>query len=175
MGVPIVGRPLAAPAANTDNYGGTFSANNLTLVDGTNPSFIQPLRIALTYVDASDASLYVSADAPNNAESHRSPLASITPQTGKVVQVSIASLVPPDGKQHPASALLHLIAPLKATHWNVYCSVNGGIFYLQNAQPIPISTLTYTLLGTPQTSGHVLRFGQYPDRHLTIQKTRQRA
>jgi hypothetical protein len=49
-----------------------------------------------------------------------------------------------------------------ASHWNVYVGAQSGPLYLQNAMPMPVSTVQYTLTGAPLLSGYQMGAGQVP-------------
>lgn len=175
LGIPIVLRPLVRPAATFEIKSGTWDDTNVSLASGfgtldTNTS----LDVAITYVDQSQGDFYVSADIRNNCESATSDPITIQMQDGMVVSIDITSLSPPTGRQSRAQVMLVVVAPLKATGWNVYVGGTGGTLYLQNSTPIPIATKTYELAGDPVLSGHESGLGQYADRRLSLIKTRQR-
>jgi len=176
LGVPVVLRPLQAPAAYFERSAGSWGQTNVSLVAGPGTlTASNSCDIAITFVDMSQANLYVSATQPNNAESNPSGVITQVMNTAQVLSVSIASLNPPTGRQDPAQVLVSVMSPMKATHWNVYVGTSGGTLYLQNGSPIPIATKTYTLAGDPVLSGFPVGIGQYQDRRLSIMPTRQRA
>jgi hypothetical protein len=174
MGIPIVLQPLYAPAAYFTRNPGSWDSTNLSLASGSG-TISATIDVVVTYVSQGAQNLFVSSANPNNAESDAPPRASLAMTPGKVLQVSIASLNPPNGVQDPSSVLVTVIAPLAATGWNIYAGVSGGNLYLQTASPIPIATKSYTLPGDPILSGTSLSVGQYPNRRLSITPTRQRA
>lgn len=175
LGLPIVLRPLFGPAAYFVVNPGTWDQSNLSLVSGAGTlDNTNSVDVVITYVDMSQANLYVSSAQINNAESNPSQIATIVMQTGKVVEVSISSLNPPTGAQDPSTVLICVMSPLKATHWNVYAGTHGSTLFLQNASPIPIATETFTFPGDPVLSGFPVGIGQYPDRRLSLLPMRQR-
>lgn len=176
LGLPIVTRPLSRPAATFERDSGDWDTDNLSLTSGSGTWTTASIcDVAITYCDMSQSNLYVSSTSAGNAESEPSDTVSLTMETGKVLTVDISSLVPPTGAQHPSQISQIVISPLKATHWNVYAGITGGTLYLQNASPIPIATTSYTFSGDPVLSGHKAGIGQYPDRRLSLCRTRQRA
>lgn len=177
LGAPIVLRPLYAPAAYFTRNSGSWDATNVTLTAGAGTlDNTHSCDVVVTYVDMSQANLYVSAAKPNNAESELADRITQVMNTGDVLEVSIASLNPPTGAQDPSQVLVVVISPLKATHWNIYVSATpGGTLFLQNANPIPIATETYTFAGDPVFSGYMSGLGQYADRRLSLVPMRQRA
>lgn len=175
LGVPIVLRPLAAPAAVFERDTGTWTSANVSKVVGSGTLDAVDLDVAITYVDTSAADLYVSPSVRNNAESHPSERITVSAETGKVLSVDISSLNPPTGVQHPSQVLVCVVSPMKATHWNVYVGNKDGTLYLQNPTPIPIGTDSYTLSGDPVLSGFTAGIGQYASRRLSLVPTRQRA
>lgn len=173
-GIPLVTSPLPRPGALFERDAGTWDNSNLSQTAGSGT--IQGTRdVVVTYVDMTAVTPYVDEDNRGNSESHPSDRASISLTSGNVLRVSISTLVPPTGVQHPAQQIMAVVKPLTATHWNVYVGTLDGPLYLQNASPIPIDTTTYTLTGDPVTSGANPGVGQYPDRLMTLLLTRQRA
>ena len=203
LGIPMIIQPLAAPAALFERspvdylgslnspYGnnawttpGTFGNANLSSVNSVGTSG-GSFTVVVTYVNQGmmqqtgqflpDSTKYVSSSKNGNAESAGSPLASITVPAGSAMQVSIASLYPPNGLQDPATRLLCVTLPLAATGWNVYAGPINGTLTLQNNAPISIFTKTFMFPGDPTTTGVPLGTGQYDDRKLSLNPTRQRA
>lgn len=176
LGIPVVLQPLSAPAATFTRNAGTWGPSNVTLVNGSGSMNGAVVNVAITYVDQSQDNLYYNASAPNNAESQCTEWMEMTLATGKVLQFNIASLNPPNGTQDPATILVTVIAPLQATGWNIYVGLaSSNTLYLQNSEPIPITTLEYTLPSDPTFSGYQVGLGQYESRRLSITPTRQRA
>lgn len=176
LGIPLVMRPLSRPAALFERDSGTWDSSNVTLAnDAAGTINDEAYDVVVTYVDMSANNLYVSKELDGNAESHPSDRARIELLTGKVILVDISSLNPPTGVQHPSQRILHAVAPLKATHWNVYVGKANGVLKLQNASPIPISTTSYQLTGNPGTVGYSSGSGQYADRVMALNPTRQRS
>ncbi len=175
LGIPVVIRPLARPAATFERDSGTWDSSNLSLVSGVGVLNGVDYDVAITYVDMSQPNLYVSPSSIGNAESAPSDRAVISLTTGNVIHIDISSLGPPTGIQHPSQVLLCVISPLRATHWNVYVGPSGGTMRLQNATPIAIATTTYTLAADPTATGSFMGVGQYGSRRLSLTPTRQRA
>lgn len=174
LGIPVVIRPLVRPAAKFERNTGTWDSSNVNLVTGSGIA-TTPFDVVVTYCDMSQSNFYASAAMPNNCESELSDVVTVTPGGAQVIEVDITSLNPPSGAQHPSQILVVVVSPLRATHWNVYIGNQGGVLYLQNAAPIPITTKTYTLVSDPVMSGYESSNGQYPDRRLSIAPMRQRA
>ncbi len=176
LGVPIVLRPLFAPASYFTRDAGTWDWTNVSLVSGSGTlDNTVSVDVAVTFVDMSAANLYVSPAKINNAESNASDVITQALDTGKVLEVDITSLNPPTGTQNPAQVLVTVVAPLKATHWNMYVGKTGKTLYLQNPAPIPIATTSHVLPGDPVFSGYRMGLGQYADRRLSLVPMRQRA
>lgn len=174
LGLPVVLRPLARPAATFERDSGTWDSTNVTAVAGAG-TITGSRDVVITYVDMSDSTLYISPTVRNNSESEPADRITLTITTGNVVSVDISSLDPPTGVQHPSQILVCVVSPLRATHWNVYVGAVDGTLYLQNTDPIPIATKTYTLAANPATSGPTAGIGQYASRRLSLVPTRQRA
>lgn len=174
LGVPMVIRPIARPAAKFERSTGTWDSTNVSLVAGSGTA-TTAFDVVVTYVDMSQPNFYASAAKPGNCESENSDVVTVTPTAAQVIQVDINSLNPPTGAQHPSQIMVVVVSPLKATHWNVYCGLSSGVMYLQNSVPIPIATKTFTFPGNPILSGFQSGNGQYPDRRLSLVPTRQRA
>lgn len=157
-GLPVVWRPLSAPAAAYDWQPGTWGDANLAATSGAGTEAGGEMSVQVSYVDQT---AYLSRSKRGNAESHPSMPATLTVASGEVLVVDISSLNPPDGAAPPTGSAQGLAIGRKATGWNLY--VNG---VLQNAVPIPIATKTYTLAADPEVSADPWRRigeGQYPD------------
>jgi hypothetical protein len=166
---------MLRPGAYFERNSGSWSSANVTTVPGPG-TLDTPVAcdVLITYCDMSQANLYVDASRTNNAESDGSDTINVSMTAGNVLSVDISTLNPPSGAQHPSQMMVVVVSPLKATHWNVYVGMTGGVLYLQNMAPIPVSTKSYTLAGDPVLSGYTFNGGQYPDRRLSISPTRQR-
>jgi hypothetical protein len=67
-------------------------------------------------------------------------------------------------------------SPLQATHWNVYVGRDGDQnLWLQNANPIPVGTQSFTLPNAPLLSGNALISGQSEDFNYAFQNVLSRA
>ena len=174
LGIPIVLRPLPVPGARFERDSGTWDSDNVTQAAGPGVAS-GALSVAVTYVDMTTSSLYVSPVSRGNAESNPSERIAVTLVSGNVISVDITSLVPPTSVQHPSQLLIHVISPLTATHWNVYVGTSTGLLYLQNPTPIPIATKAYTLTGDWVSNTATSGEGQYSDRRLSLVPSRQRA
>ena len=169
QGIPVVLVPIPCPGAVHEPDSGTWSVANLSAVTAGSGAQ-QVLTVAITYVG--DA--YVSATDQGNAESGLSAQATITVAANKVLHIDIASLHPPTGSVSVGTSQNQWVN-MAAVGWNVYVSVTGGIFYLQNASPIPIATKSYQLTGAAAVSGSQSGNGQFPDMNVTIQRRLNRA
>jgi len=178
-GLPIVVSPLSAPAAELEPSSGSWVADNLSLVTSPSGTSSISFDVVITYVDMSSSQLYVSPSIRNNAESMPSKVAKIDGAAGSVISVDISTLNPPSGTQPKNTWQVCRITPLKATHWNLYIgaskTVNDGKQYLQNASPIPIDQLVYTLSADPLSSGALPGNGQVEDRRMTMPRVRRRS
>ncbi len=170
VGLPMVYRPMPAPASTLLRNPGTWTTSNVSSVTQAGPAG-GAFDIAVTYVDQT---FYRTPVLKNNSEGFISARVAITVPSGKVLSVSIATLRPPDGTADPADVCLALTTPLTATGWNVYVGTVGGDLYLQNATPIAIATTSHQLPLDPVLSGHVSDFGQFPDAYYTVQDLLQR-
>lgn len=174
LGIPVVNGPLAAPGATFERDAGTWDSSNLSLVAGSGTATTMK-DVVVTYVDMGAPLPYVDSSDRGNSESHQSEIVQITPTSGNVISVNISSLNPPTGRQHPSQQIKCVIPMRRATHWNVYAGEADGTLYLQNAAPIAITTTSFDFPGNPLTSGPKPGLGQYADRILTLNPTRQRA
>lgn len=173
QGTPIVYKPMACPGAIHEYNTGAWSNSNVTTVAGTNANGTTLYDVAITWVDQTK---YFGPTNKGNAESAPSARAAqISVATAQVLRVSIAGLNPPNGLT-PINVQLGqgLVIPGNASGWNIYVGAPDGILYLQNATPIPIGTLAYSLSGAPVLSGYQADQGQYPDALFTMQKTLMR-
>lgn len=175
LGIPLVIRPLSAPGALFERNSGDWDESNVGTTAGSGTLDDQVVEVAVTFVDMTDASLYVSSTVKHNAESAGSDKIKVMLTTGNVVTVDISSLNPPDGTQPRSLQIMCVMAPLTATHWNVYVGKSGKNLYLQNGTPIPIATKVHTLSGDPTFSGSILDSGQYQERRISISNLRQRS
>jgi hypothetical protein len=155
-GIPVVYKPLAAPAALMAHDSGTWLA---ATADG--PGTASDLfNVAVTYFDST---------ASRNCESHPSVAQPVPVSEGSVVTVDISGLNPPNGLGNPIDIARAIITPLNATHWNLWVGGQNAPMIRQNAAPIPITTKTFTLPGDPVASGPKVGTGQWMDQFLTIQ------
>jgi hypothetical protein len=174
LGVPCVIRPLARPAAMFERGSGSWSTSNISLVAGSGTR-TDKVDVAITYVDMSQPNFYASESSNGNSESDASDTLTQLMVAGHNLHVDISTLNPPTGVQDKSQQLIVVIAPLKATHWNVWAGTSGSTLYLQNAAPISIATTSYTLPADPLLSGPAVGIGQYSDRRLALLPLRQRA
>ncbi len=176
LGLPLVLRPLSAPAAFFERNAGSFGATNLTNETDAAGTLDETVNVAVTYTCNSGNGRYVSPTDKGNSESCSCVAVSKLLESGSVLKVDISTLNPPDGTQPVSQQISCVITPLAATHWNIYVGQeNSEDLYLQNDSPIPITTTSYQFTGNPTFSGDLLDPGQYPDRLMSIIKKRQRA
>lgn len=170
-GLPIVLQPLPCPGAIHERNSGTWSASNLSSVV-TGGAAGGTFDVVVSWVDQSK---YVSQSSKGNAESGPSAIANLTVAAGRSLSVSIASLIPPNGKPYQSGTFADgILAMLNATGWNIYAGPSGGTLRLQNASPIPIATQSYALPGDPLVTGAILGPGQYPDANYAFLNTLNR-
>ncbi len=169
-GIPIVYRALECPAAAQSLAGNQSWAASATARVGATD--VGARDVAITYVDQS---FYVSPAKKQNGESNVSARKSVTLAADQAIRVDISGLVPPDGSIAPAQLARGFSSSMKATGWNVYVGAAGGKLVLQNEQPIPIATKTFTMSTNIATSGVVADQGQVPSAFLTISTLTQRA
>lgn len=160
-GLPWVAQPLEAPGSKHGANAGTWTGANLTIVAGAGTA--QTLGVAITYYDASR---YVSEANTQNAESGPSAILAVNQPASSVLQVSIASLNPPNGAMDQVGLSQGAWTPLNATHWVIWVGQQGSPLYLQAA--LPIATKSYTFGGDPVLSGSQLKQGQWPDLNLVF-------
>lgn len=169
-GLPVALAPLPCPGALHEWNSGTWDGTNVLGVSGgSSPE--ATYTVAITWVDASR---YQSTAAKNNGESGPSKVMAFTLPANQLLRVNIASLRPPNGVPAARTPADGAFSTLAASGWNVYVGSYDGPLYLQNAQPVPVATLEYTLAGAPVLSGAVLDPGQVPDTNFTFANTLQR-
>ena len=179
-GIPYVRVPFPAPGAIFEPGQGTWGLNNLSQVvqAGTTGG---NYTVAITWVDQSSQSAnYVSPLNKNNSESGPSMvypstftdgMLQITLTAGHALSINITSLTPPNGQVSLPEASITGVSQGThiATGWNIYIGdADGGSLYLQNAQPIPVATKTYTLTTDPVLTGYTMGRGQYPDANMPM-------
>ncbi len=168
-GVPVVYKPLACPGATHEPNAGTFDSTRLSLTAGTNANATTTYYVAVTWTDSAQG--YVSSANKGTGESGPSTAVPIAVTTNNVIKVDITPLNPPNGSG-PASIAtgLGLFIKGNATGWNVYVGSSAtGPLYLQNATPVAIATITYTLAGAPTTTGAAMDTGQGVQAMYTMQ------
>jgi hypothetical protein len=163
IGLPLVYAPLPAPGAILERAGSFTEVNVLTVVNAAGTS-TDEIDVAITWV---------SDPAATNFESYRSQRVPITLSNGRVLKVSIAGLIPPDGEQPAHTQALSRYATRIATGWNVYVGKRSGKLYLQNLSPLNLST-DYTATGNPTYSGVQSGLGRYADINLVLESNLRR-
>jgi hypothetical protein len=171
FGLPVVQEPLPCPGALHEHNSGTWTAANLTGVAG-GAQAATTYEVAITWVDGSR---YQSAAAKGNAESGPSQTLAFTVPVNQLLRVDITSLVAPTAaNQYRWSMADGPLALLNPTGWNLYVGRPDEGLWLQNGQPIPAGTKTYTLAGAPGLSGTPLDPGQKPDARYAFRPILQR-
>ena len=169
-GIPVSNTPLVCPGAIHEFNAGFWGQSNVTATAGMNANVLAQYDVAITWVDQSK---YVSPSNNGNAESGPSAVQQLDVPPNQVIAISIAGLNPPNGTSPVNVSLgLGVVTPGNATGWNVYVAATNAVpyyMYLQNAVPIPIASLSYTLAGAPVLTGNILMPGQLPDSYQTIQ------
>jgi hypothetical protein len=159
IGLPWLAQPMEAPGALHGANAGIWSTANLSSVAGSGTG--QALQVAITYYDASK---YIAEGNTFNAESGPSAILPYVQAADTVLQVSIASLNPPNGVMDQVGLSESSWTPLNATHYNLFVGAAAGPLFLQFATPI--GTKIATLPGDPVLSGPTLGVGQWPDQNL---------
>lgn len=164
-GIPIVNRPMPAPAAYQELNTGTWGDSNLSRLNSIGIVSGDPeVEVVVTWVDSQ---FYTSSALNMNGEGGSSPIATIQLHTGDFAVVDISTLNGPNGQYRPSAIANVPITPMTATGWNVYASVANGPFILQNAAPVPYATKTFTI-NPLLTTGFPLTNGQYADMWIPI-------
>ncbi len=164
-GVPIVNRPMAAPAAYQEFQAGTFDDTNLTRLNNISVVTDDPtVEVVVTWIDNR---YYTSFRVNANAESGPGPIASLQLHSGDFAVVDISTLNAPNGMYRPSAIANIPIVPLNASGWNVYASIGGGPFILQNSSPIDYATKSFTV-NPLLTTGFQLTNGQYADLSIPL-------
>lgn len=174
-GLPMVALPLPCPGALHEYMAGDWGSGNVTFAPptfGAGEPTDQSYDVAITWVDQSQ---YINSSNIQNAESGPSKIVNVTVPAQQVMTVDIETLTPPGSVVIPRGIADGPYVSRTATGWNVYVGQPGGPLCLQNATPLPLSTVTYTLAGVPALNGFVMRPGQLPDANYTFQRTLQRA
>lgn len=169
IGLSIIRQPLSAPGALHDSKAMGTVFDLVTSVSGESGSGMDA-DVAITWVNGN---AYVSPVQPNKGESGPSARVTFTIPVNSLLNVSIADLIPPDGTSPYDAFADGILAPLAATHWNVYAGVTGGTLFLQNSTPIPLGTETWS--GYPVLSGFRASTGQVRDIRLPFRNLFHRA
>ena len=163
-GLPMVARPLEAPGAKHGFRPGTWSADNLTAIDGGTNAADQPVQVAITYYDSSR---YRSQSNNGNAESGPSQIVPFIIPANQLLRVDITSLNPSNGQPDAVGMSQGIVTPLAATHWNLWVGATADNLRLQ-IEGIPIDVKQQTLSGDPLATGPGLGRGQYADQNLVF-------
>lgn len=169
-GLPIVYRPFPCPGAVLERNAGTWGNSNVIAVSHAGPAG-GSFDVAITWVDQTyyrGPQYGGLLNLKGNSESYTSARIAITVAANNVISVNLTGLVPPTANEDPAYINMALATSLNASAFNVYVGTSGGILYLQNNTPVPVSTGTYQLAGDPVLSGYASDFGQYQDACYTF-------
>jgi hypothetical protein len=169
-GLPTVVSPLVCPGAIHELGAGVFGASNLSSVPGGTVSETD-YEVSISWVNGT---IYQSPSIPVNGESGPSASVAITVPNLNLLLVNINGLHAPGSLTIPRPITQYYVSQV-ATHWNVYAGVPGGIKYLQNPAPIPLSQTSYALTAAPVLSGFQLWSGQVADSIQRIQRVAGRA
>lgn len=161
MGLPVVYKPMACPAAVMAHSPGSFS---ITAQAGAGSVTPGSYDVVLTYLDSTQST---------NNESHPSATVTVSVTAGQNILADITNLNPPNGQGNPIDIAQCIITPLTATHWNLYAAPTGATPILQNQAPIPIATKQYTL-SSFATYGIQVGLGQSANQRLVISRTLKR-
>lgn len=167
-GVPIVYRPMPAPAATQYRRPGSWTAGQAVQAGAT---AVGQYDVTITYVDQGR---YIDQINFANAESGPAVLQTVTLTSGNSITLDITNLTPPNGAVPMESLARGFVVPLNATGWNIYVGLHDQTQYLQNANPVMIASKTFQLPGDPVLSGYAVGIGQYPEAFLTTQDLIQR-
>jgi hypothetical protein len=163
VGLPLVYAPLPAPGAIMERAG-SFGSANVTLVANVAGTSTDEIDVVITWV---------SDPAATNFESYRSQRFPITLVNGQVLKVTLAGLIPPDGKQPAHTQASSRYSTRVATGWNVYVGKRSGTLYLQNLSPLGLA-VDYTATTNPTYSGTQSGLGQYADINLVLESNLRR-
>lgn len=169
-GLPVVWAPLPCPGAVHEWGAGEWTPEHVSSVQaGTSPEVV--LQVAITWVDETR---YQGTGNKGNAESGPSRVVTFVLPADERLKVSIAGLQASDGEPRLRSAGEISFRTLQATGWNIYAGLVDGPLWLQNATPVPVGQIEYTLADLPVVDGVMLQPGQAPDVHLAWQNVLQR-
>lgn len=158
LGLPVVAQPLHRPGSWHGAYG-TWSEDNLSLVSGGNAADTS-IEVAITWTNAARLSQVAGREDGESAPSERAVL-SATP--GNNVQIDISPLTPLLTAPERAGEYGEFVTPMIPDGWNIYAAVQGETLRLQNSEPLPISTTTYTIQDTLVVTSNPVGTGQRPD------------
>jgi len=141
-GIPAVSNPFPCPGASGEIDTGSFTADDVTLIDGGSSTTDQQLAVAVSWIGAD----WVSEEERHNAESALSEPVRITVPAGKGLQVSIARLQPVTDMNYGLK-YLGGYKPLTAVGWNVWVGKQGmekldRLWLQQSAIPLSIKEIT---------------------------------
>ena len=159
QGIPIVLIPLPCPGALRVFNAGSWTSSNVTAGGSGSTETGLAYVVAITWVGAG----YVSSSARGNSESAGSAQIPIQTAAAQKISVSIATLNPPSTTGPATGTADAIYTQMAATGWNVYVGRPGQPLYKQNATPLTVATLSYTLADAPVLSGATLQEGQFSD------------
>jgi hypothetical protein len=169
-GLPVVWQPLPCPGAVHEWGAGEWTPEHVSSVPAAS-SADMTLQVAITWVDGSR---YQSPGAKGNAESGPSRVVAFVLPADERLKVSIAGLQAPAGAARLRAPGEAQFGTMTATGWNIYAGMLAGPLWLQNAAPVPVGQIEYTLPDVPLLGGEMLEPGQAPDVHLAWQNVLQR-
>jgi hypothetical protein len=172
-GIPVVTSPLPCPGAIREFNSGSWGSANVTCGGAGSDEQGASYSVAITWVNVPKYQSYANT---GNGESGPSAFVEATPLAGQVITASITGLNPPNGMAAKIGVSDGVYSPLQATHWNVYVGRDGDQnLWLQNANPIPVGTQSFTLPNAPLLSGNALISGQSEDFNYAFQNVLSRA
>jgi hypothetical protein len=172
-GFPVVLSPFSRPGALWDAGAGVWGSANVSQTSGGTYPNDASYDVSITWVSLP---AYISPINQNGGESAGSERATIDVTAGQVILVSLSGLNPPTGKMNPNTGTAQgIYSSANATGFNVYTGLKGGILYLQNNSPIPLTSGGFAFQGPPVLSGTVLNAGQPAQYDFSMQTMLWRA
>lgn len=173
-GLPVVLQPFACPGAIREYGAGVWGPTNVTGGGTGSDETGHVYDVVITWVNSVG---YVSWANNGNSESAPSSIVTLPVTGGQVLTISLAGLNPPTGLLSMNLGTADgIYTPQPATGWNVYAGITGGILWLQNSEPIPVATTSYTFENAPSlNNGMNVGMGQHPDYNFAFQNVLWRA
>jgi hypothetical protein len=168
-GIPAVSNPLPCPGATGEVDTGSFTVDDVTVVDGGSSTDPQQLLVAVSWIGPE----WVSPADRKNSESALSEGVQVNLQAGKGLTVSIANLLPP-ATMNLGLQYLGAYTPLIPVGWNLWVGPQRrGKMWLQQAA-IPLDTKETTLLDIQIPGSYAEHTGQAATIAMSIQRIFQR-